>query len=250
MAEALKVEKVSKSFGALNVLRKVSFSIDSEERRVVIIGPNGAGKTTLFNLVSGEMPPTGGEISLFGRNVTRMACYRRTRLGLARTFQVTDLFPFFTLMENILLACQAHDSCCYGMIRPLSKYRRLHEKAEILLKRMRLWEKKDLPISSLSHGESRLVELMLGMAGEPRILLLDEPTAGLTRSEGVWFAGLIRDFLKDITLLIIEHDMRIAFELAERIIVLHQGEIVADGHPESIRNNAKIREIYLGTGND
>lgn len=249
MAEALRVEKLTKSFGALNVLRKVSFSIDSEERRVVIIGPNGAGKTTLFNLVSGELGPTGGAISLFGRDVTSMPCYRRTRFGLARTFQISDLFPFFTLMENILLACQAHDPCCYGMIRPLSRYRHLHEKAESLLRRMKLWEKKDVPISSLSHGESRLVELMLGIAGEPRILLLDEPTAGLTCSEGVWLAGLIRDYLKDVTLLIIEHDMQIAFELAERIIVLHQGEIVADGNPENIRRNTRIREIYLGTGN-
>ena len=249
MQEALRVEKLSKSFGALDVLRRLSFTVDSEEKRVVIIGPNGAGKTTLFNLVSGELAPTRGTITLFGTDVTKMACYRRTRLGLARTFQITDLFPFFTLVENILLAFQAHDPCRYGMIRPLSKYHHLHEKAESLLKRMKLWEKKDYPISSLSHGESRLVELMLGMAGEPRILLLDEPTAGLTRSEGVWLAGLIRDFLKGVTLLIIEHDMQIAFELAERIIVLHQGEIVADGHPESIRKNSRIREIYLGTGN-
>lgn len=250
MAEALRVKKLSKSFGALEVVRNLSFSIEEDERRVVVIGPNGAGKTTLFNLVSGELAPSKGSISLFGRDVTKMPCYRRTRLGLARTFQLTDLFPFFTLMENILLAFQAHDPCRYDIIRPLSKYGHLHDKAEDLLKQMKLWEKKDFPISSLSHGEARLVELMMGIAGGPRILLLDEPTAGLTSSEGVWLAGLIQNLLREVTLIIVEHDMQIAFALAERIIVLHQGEIVADGRPEDVRKDSRIREIYLGTSHD
>ncbi len=246
MAEALRVEHLSKFFGALGVVQDVSFSIPEEQRRVVIIGPNGAGKTTLFNLISGELPPTGGAISLFGRDVTRMPCYRRTRVGLARTFQVTDLFPYFTLMENLLLALQAHDPCAYKMLRPLRSYSHLYEKAEKLLAEMKLREKKDFAITALSHGEMRLVELALGIAGEPRILLLDEPTAGLTRSEAVWLANMIQSLLKDVTLLIIEHDMQIAFALAERVIVLHQGAIVADGRPEEVRTNPKIKEIYLG----
>jgi branched-chain amino acid transport system ATP-binding protein len=150
-------------------------------------------------------------------------------------------------MENLLLALQAHDPCAYQMLRPLRSYGHLYEKAEKLLRQMKLWEKKDFVITALSHGEMRLVELMLGIAGEPRILLLDEPTAGLTRSEGVWLANMIQDLLKDVTLLIIEHDMQIAFALAERIIVLHQGAIVADGKPEEVRTNPRIKEIYLGT---
>ena len=247
MAEALKVDSLYKNFGALQVVRDLSFSIPAEERRVVIIGPNGAGKTTLFNLISGELPPSGGTIHLFGRDVTKMPCYRRTRLGLARTFQITDLFPYFTLMENLLLALQAHDPCAYQMLRPLRSYGHLYEKAEKLLTEMKLWEKRDFAITALSHGEMRLVELMLGIAGGPKILLLDEPTAGLTRSEGVWLANMIQNLLKDVTLLIIEHDMQIAFALAERIIVLHQGAIVADGKPEEIRTNPRIKEIYLGT---
>ncbi len=247
MAEALKVDSLYKNFGALQVVRDLSFSIPAEERRVVIIGPNGAGKTTLFNLISGELPPSGGTIHLFGRDVTRMPCYRRTRMGLARTFQITDLFPYFTLMENLLLALQAHDPCAYQMLRPLRSYGHLYEKAEKLLRQMKLWEKRDFAITALSHGEMRLVELMLGIAGGPKILLLDEPTAGLTRSEGVWLANMIQNLLKDVTLLIIEHDMQIAFALAERIIVLHQGAIVADGRPEEVRTNPRIKEIYLGT---
>jgi branched-chain amino acid transport system ATP-binding protein len=247
LVEALRVEALSKNFGALVVLRNISLSITAFERRVVIIGPNGAGKTTLFNLISGELPPTRGTIHLFGRDVTKMPCHDRARQGLSRTFQITDLFPYFTLMENVLLAFEAHDRCRYQMLKPLRSYRRLYERAEQLLKEMRLWEKRDLPITNLAHGEMRLVELMLGMAGRPRLLLLDEPTAGLTRSEGVWLASLIQKLMKDVSLLIIEHDMQVAFNLAERIIVLHQGGIVAEGKPEDIRANPKIKEIYLGT---
>jgi len=247
VAEALRLDSLYKNFGALQVARDVSLSISAEERRVVIIGPNGAGKTTLFNLISGELPVSSGAIHLFGRDVTKMPCYRRTRLGLARTFQMTDLFPFFTLMENLLLALQAHDPCAYQMVKPLRSYGHLYEKAEKLLTEMKLWDKKDFAITALSHGEMRLVELMLGIAGGPKILLLDEPTAGLTRSEAVWLSNMIEHLLKDVTLLIIEHDMQIAFALAERIIVLHQGAIVADGKPEEIRTNPRIKEIYLGT---
>ena len=245
--EELKVENLSKNFGGVTVLRNISFSVTSEERRIVIIGPNGAGKTTLFNLISGELPSSGGSIHLFGRDITKVPCYRRTRLGLARTFQVSDLFPHFTLMENVLLALQAHDSCSYQMLRSRRAYAHLYEKAEDLLKELRLYEKRDYPIASLSHGETRLTEIILGIAAGPQILLLDEPTSGLTSSEGVWLAELIRHLLKDITILMIEHDMNIAFDFADRMIVLHHGEIVADGRPEEIRANPKIREIYLGT---
>ena len=245
--EALKVEHLSKSFGAINVLRDITFSVTREERRIVIIGPNGAGKTTLFNLISGELPSSGGSIHLFGRDVTRMPCYRRTRLGLARTFQISDLFPDFTLMDNVLLALQAHDSCSYRMLRSLRSYSHLYEKAETLLTEMKLYDKRDYPIASLSHGETRLAEIILGIAAGPKVLLLDEPTSGLTSSEGVWLAHLIQNLLKDITILMIEHDMNIAFDLADRMLVLHQGEMVADGEPEEIRKNARVKEIYLGT---
>lgn len=245
--EGLRVENLSKNFGALEVVRDVSFTVSRDERRVVIIGPNGAGKTTLFNLVSGEIPASRGSIHLFGHNATKMPCYRRTRLGLARTFQITDLFPYFTLLENVLLALQAHDSCSYQMVRPLSAYRHLYDKAEALLAAVKLQDKKNDTIASLSHGETRLLEILLGIAADPQILLLDEPTAGLTNSEAVWLTDLIQKLLKDVTLLIIEHDMNIAFDLAERMIVLHQGEIVADGRPDEIRNNSRVKDIYLGT---
>lgn len=245
--EALRVEKLSKSFGALQALLDISFIITCEERRVVIIGPNGAGKTTLFNLITGELTPSAGKIYLFSDDVTKMPRYRRTDFGLARTFQIIDLFPYFTVMDNILLALQAHKSFRYQMFRPITAYRDLYGKAEGLLKEVNLLEKKNFPISALSHGEMRLVELLMGVASEPKLLLLDEPTAGLTTSESEWVANIIQDLLKHVTVIIIEHDMKIAFMLAERIIVLHQGEIVADGEPEEIRANTKVREVYLGT---
>ena len=248
--EELRIENLSKSFGALDVLRDLSLTIRASERRVVIIGPNGAGKTTLFNLISGELMPSRGTIHLFGSDITTMPCYRRTRLGLARTFQITNLFPYLTLADNLLLALQAHDRCKYQMLCPLTAYGHLYEKAEDLLREMKLWEKKDFLIGELAHGETRLVEILLGIAAGPKMLLLDEPMAGLTSTESIWLAGIIQNLLKDVTLIIIEHDMDIAFNIAERMIVLHQGRIVADGLPADIRSNQRCREVYLGTCNE
>jgi len=175
-----------------------------------------------------------------------MQCYRRTHLGLGRTFQIIDLFPDFTVMENTLLALQAHETSCMHMIRPLTSYRNMYDKARTLLERFDLWGKRGFPIRALSHGEMRHVELILGLAMEPKILLLDEPTAGLTSSESEKLAHLIQNFERDITLVMIEHDMKVAFALAERMIVLHNGEILADGTPEQIRANPKVKEVYLG----
>lgn len=213
---------------------------------MVIIGPNGAGKTTLFNIISGELSPSGGKVYLFSRDVTKMQCHRRATFGLGRTFQIVDLFPNFTVMENTCLAFLPHETSCFRMIRPFSSYSKLHDKARALLEGFGLWEKREFPINALSHGEMRHVELILGLAMEPKLLLLDEPTAGLTSSESQKLASLIESLHRDITLAMIEHDMKVAFSLAERLIVLHQGEILADGEPEKIRANSKVREVYLG----
>ena len=214
--------------------------------RVVIIGPNGAGKTTLFNVITGELAPSAGKVHLFSRDVTKMPCHRRTHLGLGRTFQVTNLFTYFTVMDNILLALQAHRPFRYQMFRPITGYPVLYDRARELLEGIGLWEKQNFLIAELSHGEMRKVELILGLAVEPKILLLDEPTAGLTSSEAESFGHIIRDLLRDVTVVIIEHDMKVAFALADRIIVLHQGEIVADGEPQEIKANPGVKEVYLG----
>jgi len=227
-------------------LGDISFTSEQGGPRIVIIGPNGAGKTTLFNIITGELTPSSGKIYLFSRDVTKMQCHRRTHLGLGRTFQIVDLFPDFTVMENTLLALQAHETSCFHMIRPLASYRNLYDKGKALLERFSFWEKRDFPIRSLSHGEMRHVELILGLAMEPKILLLDEPTAGLTSSESERLANLIQNLDRNITLVMIEHDMKVAFALAERMIVLHNGEILADGDPERIRANSRVKEVYLG----
>jgi branched-chain amino acid transport system ATP-binding protein len=229
-------------------LRNVSFSLDQKGSRVVIIGPNGAGKSTLFNVISGELAPSGGKVYLFEKDVTKIQCHRRAHLGLGRTFQIVDLFPKFTVMENALIALQAHESFCYQMLRPLTSYKNIAEKADLLLERTGLWEKRGFLINALSYGEMRRVELLLGLCMDPKVLLLDEPTAGLTSSESLELADLIQNLHRETSLLMIEHDMKVAFTLADRIIVLHQGEVLADGKPEAIRENAKVREVYLGEG--
>lgn len=242
----MRVQKINKNFGGLKVLRDISFTLEQGGPRVVIIGPNGAGKTTLFNVITGELSLSSGKVYFFSRDVTKMKCHHRARIGLGRTFQIIDLFPDFTVAENTLLALQIHETSCLHMIRPLTSYKNLYKKSRALLERFGLWEKGDFPINALSHGEMRHVELALGLAMEPKILLLDEPTAGLTASESQKLASLIKNLDRNITLAMIEHDMKMAFTLAERIIVLHNGEILADGDPEEIRVNSKVKEVYLG----
>jgi len=190
--------------------------------------------------------PTSGKVYIFSKDITEMPCHHRIRMGLARTFQIVDLFFDFTVMENILLAIEAHETSYFNIIKPLSLYKNLHDKARRLLEDFSLWEKRDFPIRALSHGEMRHVELIMGLAREPKILLLDEPTAGLTTSESERLARLIQNLSRDISLLIIEHDMKVAFSLAERMIVLNNGELLADDKPEEIRRNTKVKEVYLG----
>jgi branched-chain amino acid transport system ATP-binding protein len=244
--EVLRIENIVKNFGNLAILQNISFSISQGEGRIVVIGPNGAGKTTLFNVITGDLSPTSGKIYLFSKDVTSLQNFRRVHLGLGRTFQVVNLFPRFTVLGNVILALQANKKFKYQMFREINSYSMIYEKAQFLLERMGLWEKRDYFIGNLSHGEMRKIELTLGFAMEPKLVLLDEPTAGLTKSEADMLAGIIRSLSEDVTLLIIEHDMKIAFELADRIIVLNQGEILADGKPEEIRKNQKVSAVYLG----
>lgn len=245
--EALRVEKLSKSFGSLQVLRDISFTVEHGKRKVLLIGPNGAGKTTLFNLISGEIAPSGGKIYLFSKDVTKMPCHRRVHLGLGRTYQVTNLFFNLTVLQNVLIALNKYKASPLHMFRPITAYDDLFVKAEKLLSQIgKLWEKRDCPINQLSYGDLRQMELVLGLAIEPKVLLLDEPTAGLTSSEAEGLAEMIRNLPQNVTVVIIEHDMKVAFGLADHIIVLHLGEMLASGSPEEIRANPEVKEVYLG----
>lgn len=241
----LRLERVTKRFGGLTAVGAVSFE-SSVGERTVIIGPNGAGKTTLFGLISGDLRPTRGRVFLQGRDVTRLPPHRRAALGLGRTYQVTNLFPRLTVLENTLLAVAALRPVRYVPLRPLRSYTDLQGRARELLGPLGLWERREVPVHHLSHGEQRQVEVALAIASSPRVLLLDEPTSGLSAAETHVVVEFLRSLPRTMTVVMIEHDMDVAFGLADRMIVMNQGEVVAEGTPEAVRANSRVREIYLG----
>jgi branched-chain amino acid transport system ATP-binding protein len=243
---ALNLVGVSKAFGGLHALDGVSLRVEPGERRA-IIGPNGAGKTTLFNLISGELPLTQGQIMLFGRNITRLSPHRRAALGLARTYQVTNLFPRLTALENCLLAAQALTPSKLHLHRSLRRYPGLFERAYAVLEAVGLGHKAADTVRDFSHGEQRQLEIALALAGTPKLLLLDEPTAGLSPAESAMMTELLRTLHPSITILIIEHDMDVAFALTSRITVLHFGKVIADGLADEVKADPLVQQIYLGS---
>ena len=243
--DALRLDAVTRNFGGLRAVDGVSLTVRAGERRA-LIGPNGAGKTTLFNLVAGVLPMTSGAIRLFGEDVTRAPAHRRAARGLARTFQITNLFPGLTVMENCLLAVQALTPVKFSMLRPVSGYPRLRERAQGMLAAVGLETVDGALVANLSHGEQRQLEIALALAGNPRLLLLDEPTAGLSPAESRLMADLLAGLDPAMTVLMIEHDMDIALALASHVTVLHYGRVIADGTREEIRADPQVREIYLG----
>jgi len=243
----LELRGLSKSFGGLTAVRDVTLQVRPGERKA-IIGPNGAGKTTLFNLVTGVLPSSAGRILLFGRNITHWPSHRRTALGMARTFQVTNLFPKLTVLDNVLLAIKGLRRSKFVMWRPLSSYRDVHEKARRLLESAGYWDRRAVEVRNLSHGERRQVEIVLGLASDPKLLLLDEPAAGLASGESHEMTAFLKRLDPELAILLIEHDMDVVFDFAEHISVLHFGQVVEEGATDRIRGSGKVREIYLGTG--
>jgi len=241
----LVIENLIKDFGGLRAVDNINLTIQPGERRA-LIGPNGAGKTTLFNLVSGVYTASGGRILYFEKDVTGLPSYHRAALGIARTYQITNLFPSLTVSENILMACQALERMKFVMFRPLSSYPQLTNKCRDLLEEFYLWEKRNELIKNLSHGDQRQIEVALALAGQPRLLLLDEPTAGLSTAETHSLTFLLKKLDPAITILLIEHDMDVAFEFAEKITVLYQGKLLAEGSKEEIKSNPTVQQIYLG----
>jgi ABC-type branched-subunit amino acid transport system ATPase component len=242
---ALRLEAVSKSFGGLRAVDRVELAVRPGERRA-LIGPNGAGKTTLFNLIAGALPVTSGRIILFGADVTSKAQHRRAALGLARTFQITNLFPALTVRQNALLAAQALTRAKFAMLRPLERFTDLEARAGEALAAVGLADRAGATVRHLSHGEQRQLEIALALAGRPRVLLLDEPAAGLSQAEAQLMTRLLRGLDPAITLLIIEHDMDIALQVAQQVTVLHYGRVIADGARETVKADPTVREIYLG----
>ncbi len=243
--EALRLEHISKDFGGLQALKNVSFAIEGGER-FGIIGPNGSGKTTLLNVISGVLRPSSGKAYLFGKETTRQPLHKFVHLGLARTFQLNTLFLPLTILDNVVLAIQGIQSFRYRMLRPRCAYTTLLEQGEAVLHRWDLWEKRDVPVKDLSYGEQRCLELVLGLVSNPRAILLDEPTAGLSPQEITVFTKFIEELETDITVVIVEHNLDTIFQLTKQIMVLNHGELITIADKESIKKDQKVREIYLG----
>jgi len=228
-------------------VREVTLEVFPGERKA-IIGPNGAGKTTLFNLITGVLPPSSGEIVLFGRDVTRWPSHQRTALGMARTFQITSLFPKLTVLDNVLLAVAGVGHTKLVMWKSLFSYKNMIEKARGLLETAGYWDRRDVEVRNLSHGEQRQIEVVLGLASEPKLLLLAEPAAGLSSGESREMAEFLKRLDPALAILLIEHDMDVVFDVVSHISVLHFGAIVEQGRNEEIRGSERVQQIYLGTG--
>ena len=244
---ALELRDLSKSFGGLHAVRSVTLKVMPGDRKA-IIGPNGAGKTTLFNLITGILPASSGQVVLFGHDVTNWPSHRRTALGMARTFQITSLFPKLTVLDNVLLAIQGLRPSKFVMWRFLSSYRDFYDRAYGLLERARFLHRKDTEVRHLSHGEQRQLEIVLGLASDPKILLLDEPAAGLSSGESSEMIKFLAHLDRRLAILLIEHDMDVVFDVAEHISVLHFGQVLEAGTAELIRCSEKVQQVYLGTG--
>ena len=234
-----------KNFGDLAAINGFSLSIGKGKRHA-IIGPNGAGKTTLFNLLSGRFKPTRGRILFNGRDITGMSPYRISRLGIARSFQIINVFPQLSVFENVHAVLMSKNHIRYNFLRNLKKWKKVTEETLIILEQIGLLDKKDVPAGFLSYGEQRGLEVGLTIASDPEVILLDEPTAGMSMDETRQAIKLIDKVTKGKTLVIIEHDMEVIFSLADVITVMQYGAIVATGSPEEIRKNPKVKEAYLG----
>ncbi len=242
---ALLLEKVHKNFGPIEIIRGVDLDIKQGERHAVI-GPNGAGKTTLFNLVSGRFPISSGSIVLGGHRIDGLEPQRINRLGLSRSFQITSLFQRMTVFENLRCALLWSQGYRYSFWSPLWRQKALNERADELLVGLNLVERRDVPAGLLSYAEQRALEIGLTIAGGASVILLDEPTAGMSHSETEYAVALIRRVTEGKTLVMVEHDMGVVFGLADTISVVVYGQVIASGRPEDIRANRAVQEAYLG----
>jgi branched-chain amino acid transport system ATP-binding protein len=243
---ALELHDLNKAFGGLRVTVTVNLTVEPGERRL-IIGPNGAGKTTLFNLITGELRADSGRILLFGRDLTGIAARRRTHLGLARTYQIITLFPGETLTRNITLSLLGLSRLRWNPLVRLDGQRDLLDQAHATLVRVGLEHLADRPVAQTSYGERRRVEIAMALAQDPKVLLLDEPFAGLSVEERRDVLSMISSIPRDVTIVMIEHDMDVALEFAERITVLHFGQVIVEGTRAEVVQHPRTKEIYLGS---
>lgn len=245
MTAILRTSELTRRFGSLVAVDDVNLAISPSEIHAVI-GPNGAGKTTLFNLITGKLPPSDGTILFEGRDITRETAYQIVKRGIGRSFQITNIFPRLTAFENVFIAALAQAGRTNSMMSGMGAFPEEAEAARAVLARVELAAKADLPTAMLSHGERRNLELGLTLALKPKLILLDEPTAGMSVEETANTVNLIRRVSADTTVLFTEHDMSIVFSIAHVITVLHQGRIIAQGAPEEVRHDREVQAAYLG----
>jgi branched-chain amino acid transport system ATP-binding protein len=245
MTPVVEVRTLVKEFGGLRAVDRVSLSVPAGERRV-LIGPNGAGKTTLFHCITGTHRPTEGRVALFGENVTHLAEHRRTALGVGRTFQISNVFLPLSLFENCVLASIGTAGQKWIMHRPVRAFDALRRRAHATLELVGLAHRAGDAVAQLSYGERRQLELALALAARPRLLFLDEPCAGLSPSERQRISTMIAALPREITVLMIEHDMDVALGLADRVTVLHRGRVILEGAPADVQASPEVRDVYFG----
>ena len=245
MTPALHLNDVRKSFGKTEIIRGLELAVHKGERHA-IIGPNGAGKSTMFNLITGRFPVTSGLITLHGKDLAGLAPYEINRLGLSRSFQITNIFPNMTVFENVRCSLLWSLGYKYSFWNMVSKSRELNEGADEILDQINLLDKRELPAGLLAYADQRALEIGITIAGGADVIMLDEPTAGMSNTETDYIVNLIRKVTEDKTLIVVEHDMGVVFDLADRISVLVYGEIIATGAPEEVRGDPKVQEAYLG----
>jgi branched-chain amino acid transport system ATP-binding protein len=243
--EILQVKDVYKDFSGLKVLMGVTFTVKANEKHA-IIGPNGAGKTTLFNIISGKYRPSSGSILFRENEVGGLSPYVLNHLGMCRSFQITNIFQNLTVFENVCAGVRSHAGLRYHLFRTLDRQLKIIARAEQIIEQVGLAEVKQRPAYELSYGQQRVLEIGIALSSEPELVLLDEPTAGMTREETEEMVKLMMSVAENRTLMIIEHDMDVVFSLADTISVVHNGTILASGKPDAIRNDPRVKDAYLG----
>jgi len=247
---ALSLSSVSRNFGGIRAVADISFDV-SHGKRLTIIGTNGAGKSTLFNLITGVYPLSSGSISVFGQDVSKQPAYSRAKLGIARTFQTSKLFQGLTVRENLYTSLrQALGEKKISWLANPSQSDQLHAESTSILERVDLLKKSDVLVSDISHGESRQLEVAMALAMRPKVLMLDEPAAGISPTERGRLVDLLKSLDKEMTLVLIEHDMAVALAVADEVIVMHDGTMFMQGSPDEVRNSSSVRDLYLGSNHE
>jgi branched-chain amino acid transport system ATP-binding protein len=247
---ALSLSGVSRNFGGIRAVADISFDV-SHGQRLTVIGTNGAGKSTLFNLIAGIYPLSAGSIHVFGQDVSKQPAHKRAALGIARTFQTSKLFQGLTVRENLFVALrQALGEQKLNWLANPASSNRLHDESTVILEKVDLHKKADTLVSDISHGESRQLEVAMALAMRPKILMLDEPAAGISPTERGRLVDLLKSLDKDMTVVLIEHDMAVALAVADEVIVMHDGNMFMQGTPDEIRNSKSVRDLYLGSNHE